>query len=58
MDTTLKDKILDEVANYIKNLELFQEKNNKSASTRARKALAEIVKLAREERKTILENRK
>ncbi|MGV8150076.1 MAG: hypothetical protein ACLKAN_13850, partial [Alkaliphilus sp.] len=49
MDTQ-KQEILDTVASYIKNVDLYVEKNNKSASTRARKALADLVKLARNER--------
>ena len=53
-----KQLILDTVATYIKNVNLYTEKNNKSASTRARKALADLVKLCRDERKTILEARK
>jgi|TARA_R100000951_G_scaffold115448_2_gene123532 hypothetical protein len=53
-----KQLILDTVATYIKNVDLYTEKNNKSASTRARKALADLVKLCRDERKTILESRK
>lgn len=53
-----KQHILDTVATYIKNVDLYTEKNNKSASTRARKALADLVKLCRDERKTILEARK
>jgi hypothetical protein len=57
MDTQ-KQEILDTVASYIKNVDLYVEKNNKSASTRARKALADLVKLARDERKSILEARK
>ena len=57
MDTQ-KQEILDTVASYIKNVDLYVEKNNKSASTRARKALADLVKLARNERKSILEARK
>ena len=57
MDTN-KQEILDTVASYIKNVDLYVEKNNKSASTRARKALADLVKLARNERKSILEARK
>ena len=57
MDTN-KQEILDTVASYIKNVDLYIEKNNKSASTRARKALADLVKLARNERKSILEARK
>ena len=57
MDTQ-KQIILDTVANYIKNVDLYIEKDNKSASTRARKALADLVKICREERKNILEARK
>ena len=57
MDTQ-KQLILDTVANYIKNVDSYIEKDNKSASTRARKALADLVKICREERKTILEARK
>ena len=53
-----KQLILDTVANYIKNVDLYTEKNNKSASTRARKALADLLKLCRDERKAILESRK
>jgi|TARA_R100000781_G_scaffold114576_2_gene85768 hypothetical protein len=53
-----KQLILDTVATYIKNVDLYTEKNNKSASTRARKALADLVKLCRDERKAILEARK
>jgi|TARA_R100000005_G_C4918175_1_gene152678 hypothetical protein len=53
-----KQLILDTVASYIKNVDLYVEKGNKSASTRARKALAELVKIARDERKNILDDRK
>ena len=53
-----KNEILELVANYVKNHDLFHEMGNKSASTRARKALADLVKLARDERKAILESRK
>ena len=53
-----KQEILEVVASYVKNVDLYVEKNNKSASTRARKALADFVKICREERKNILEARK
>lgn len=53
-----KQEILEVVASYVKNVDLYYEKNNKSASTRARKALADLVKICREERKNILESRK
>ena len=49
-----KQEILEVVASYVKNVDLYYEKNNKSASTRARKALADLVKICREERKNIL----
>jgi len=52
-----KNDILNVIAEYVKNIDLFVEKGNKSASTRARKALADLVKIAREERKFILEYR-
>lgn len=58
MAESKKQEILDLVANYVKNVDLYFEKNNKSASTRARKALADLVKVVRDERKTILESRK
>jgi len=58
MSESKKQEILDLVASYVKNIDLFTEKNNKSASTRERKALADLVKLARDERKNILESRK
>jgi len=52
-----KNDILQIIAEYVKNIDLFIEKGNKSASTRARKALADLVKIARNERKFILEYR-
>ena len=39
------------------NTELFYEKGNKSAATRARKALGEIGKFAKEQRKAIQEHK-
>ena len=52
MDTQ-KQEILDTVASYIKNVDLYIEKNNKSASTRARKALGELGKLSKHRRAEI-----
>ena len=43
----------DQVKAYKENTELFYEKGNKSAATRARKALGEIGKFAKEQRKAI-----
>ena len=42
---------------YKENTELFYEKGNKSAATRARKALGEIGKFAKEQRKAIQEHK-
>jgi hypothetical protein len=46
------------VDSYINDITAYIEKNNKSASTRARNALSELAKLARAQRKVILESRK
>lgn len=50
---TTHDKILEQIDIYHMNNEKFEEKFNKAAGTRARKALNEITKLARERRKEI-----
>lgn len=42
---------------YIKENEKFAEKGNKAAGTRARKALAEFTKAAKERRKEIQETK-
>jgi len=48
-------QILEQVEVYIENNEKFVEKQNKSAATRARKALSELAKLGKERRKEIQE---
>ena len=47
------DQILEQIEIYHLNNEKFQDKFNKAAGTRARKALNELVKLARTRRKEI-----
>lgn len=42
---------------YLKENAKFEEKNNKSAGTRARKALSEIAKKIKERRKEIQESK-
>lgn len=42
---------------YLKENEKFAEKNNKAAGTRARKALAEFTKVAKERRKEIQDSK-
>ncbi len=57
-DTLKINELTELVEAYATNVRLFTEKNNKAASTRARKALGEIGKLVRVQRKAILESRK
>lgn len=52
-ELTTHDQILEQVEIYHLNNEKFEEKFNKAAGTRARKALNELVKLARVRRKEI-----
>lgn len=47
------DQILEQIEIYHLNNEKFEEKFNKAAGTRARKALNELVKLSRARRKEI-----
>lgn len=47
------DQILEQIEIYHLNNEKFEEKFNKAAGTRARKALNELVKLSRTRRKEI-----
>lgn len=49
------ENLLSLVETYTKENEKFTEKGNKAAGTRARKALAEITKVAKERRKEIQE---
>ena len=51
------DQILEQIEIYHHNHEKFEEKFNKAAGTRARKALNELVKLARVRRKEIQERK-
>ena len=51
------DQILEQIEIYHLNNEKFQDKFNKAAGTRARKALNELVKLARSRRKEIQEKK-
>jgi hypothetical protein len=52
-DLTTHDQILEQIELYHQNNEKFEDKFNKAAGTRARKALNELVKLARVRRKEI-----
>lgn len=54
----LHEKIVQEFNNYIKEAELFEEKQVKAAAVRARKALGELFKLTKERRKEIQEHKK
>jgi hypothetical protein len=45
--------LLEQVQYYINNHNKFAEKGNKAAGTRARKALSEITKLCKSQRKAI-----
>ncbi len=56
-DLTTHDQILEQVELYHLNNEKFEDKFNKAAGTRARKALNELVKLARGRRKEIQEKK-
>lgn len=49
------DSIVALFEQYVSENEKFNEKNNKAAGTRARKALMEITKLCKERRKEIQE---
>lgn len=54
---TIHEQIVQEYQNYLKESESFEDKNVKAASARARKALGEIGKLAKERRKEIQERK-
>jgi hypothetical protein len=56
-ELTTHDQILEQIEIYHQNNEKFQEKFNKAAGTRARKALNEIIKLSRTRRKEIQEKK-
>ena len=53
----LNEEIKKEFAQYEEDIYLFNEKGNKSAGTRARKALMNISKLCKEIRKEIQEKK-
>ncbi|SVE03051.1 uncharacterized protein METZ01_LOCUS455905 [marine metagenome] len=48
-------ELIEKFEEYTDNHEKFTEKGNKAAGTRARKALSEITKLAKNQRKAIQE---
>ena len=50
---SLHTQILEEVQTYLNESEKFEEKGVKAAAARARKALGNITKLAKERRKEI-----
>ena len=51
------DELVEQMENYIKESESFETKGVKAAAARARKALGEIGKLAKERRKEIQEKK-
>ena len=55
MSTVTHDNLVSLFETYVKDNEKFVVKGNKAAGTRARKALAEFAKLAKERRKEIQE---
>lgn len=56
-DMTLHEQIVQEFNNYVKESELFDDKDVKAAAVRARKALGEIAKLTKDRRKEIQERK-
>jgi len=50
-------ELLEKVTEYTENHDKFVEKGNKAAGTRARKALSEIAKLTKSQRKAIQETK-
>jgi hypothetical protein len=56
-ELTTHDQILEQIEIYHLNNEKFEDKFNKAAGTRARKALNELVKLARVRRKEVQERK-
>ena len=55
--STIHDQIISEYENYLKESESFDTKNVKAAAARARKALGNIGKLAKNRRKEIQEKK-
>ena len=56
-DMTLHEQIVQEFNNYVKEAELFDDKDVKAAAVRARKALGDIAKLTKDRRKEIQERK-
>ncbi|MBR1937983.1 MAG: hypothetical protein IJ836_03380 [Spirochaetales bacterium] len=54
---TLHEQIVAQFETYIAESEKFENKKVKAAAARARKALSEITRLAKERRKEIQENK-
>lgn len=57
MSTPTHENLVSLFETYLKDNEKFVTKGNKAAGTRARKALAEFTKLAKERRKEIQESK-
>ena len=55
--STIHDQIISEYENYLKESESFDTKNVKAPAARARKALGNIGKLAKDRRKEIQEKK-
>ena len=53
----LHDEIVQAFNNYVKESELFEDKDVKAAAVRARKALGDLNKLTKERRKEIQERK-
>lgn len=58
MTTETHDQIISQLNTYIEENQKFADKGNKSAATRARKALLEIKKLCQVRRVEIIEQKK
>ena len=56
--SSIHEQIISEYENYLKESESFDTKNVKAAAARARKALGNIGKLAKDRRKEIQEKKK
>jgi len=54
---TLHEQMQEEFAKYLAESEKFEEKNIKASAARARKALGEMAKIAKERRKEIQEKK-
>jgi hypothetical protein len=54
---TIHSQIVENYQAYVCEVAKFEEKGNKAAATRARKALANLMKLAKEKRREIQETK-